>query len=37
MKNWKTTVSGIGAALFSLIYLPLRAWRIIQRDGWQPN
>ena len=27
----------IGAAAFSLIYLPLRAWRIIRHDGWEKN
>jgi O-antigen/teichoic acid export membrane protein len=26
---------GIGAAAFSVVYLPLRAWRIITRDGWE--
>jgi hypothetical protein len=25
----------IGAAAFSIFYLPLRAWRIISRDGWE--
>jgi O-antigen/teichoic acid export membrane protein len=26
---------GIGAAAFSIFYLPLRAWRIIAHDGWE--
>jgi O-antigen/teichoic acid export membrane protein len=26
---------GIGAAAFSVFYLPLRAWRIITHDGWE--
>jgi len=25
----------IGAAAFSIFYLPLRAWRIVARDGWE--